>query len=426
LFVWGYGVAIITGTDDDETLDGSSSDDTIAGLGGNDIIYGWQGDDDLNGGDGDDYLYGENTFSLGSYEYTGNDLLIGGAGNDHLYGGAGTDVMRGGAGDDEYGVNETSDVVEELPGEGRDGVSATISYTLGANLENLLISGDSLVGMGNDSDNDISGLSSTNDRNILYGLGGNDLLLGYGGDDYLDGGSGNDTIQGGQGQDTMLGGEGGDFLWALFGGDDILTGGPGIDVFYGHPSELDGARITDLEFGDRIVFAGEGIDPFPFDFGLSGSTLTFTGGSLTIENLPLHTKLIVTNGPLSGYPYQGFANARVELTLAPDPPHNDFNGDGLSDVLWRQDTGRVTDWLAQGSSGNFSGNFANADANAGTDWHIAGTGDFNGDGRSDILWRNDNGDVTNWLGDANGGFASNFGNAYYQVDNSWHVEDSFF
>jgi FG-GAP repeat len=32
-----------------------------------------------------------------------------------------------------------------------------------------------------------------------------------------------------------------------------------------------------------------------------------------------------------------------------------------------------------------------------THWSIAGTGDFNGDGYSDILWRNTNGDVVIWL-----------------------------
>jgi hypothetical protein len=31
-----------------------------------------------------------------------------------------------------------------------------------------------------------------------------------------------------------------------------------------------------------------------------------------------------------------------------------------------------------------------------SDWHIAGTGDFNGDGKTDILWRNDNGNVGTW------------------------------
>ena len=65
---------------------------------------------------------------------------------------------------------------------------------------------------------------------------------------------------------------------------------------------------------------------------------------------------------------------------------------------------------------------SSTNGNVGTDWHIVSIGDFNGDGRDDILWRNDDGSVTNWLGQANGSFASNFGNAYYQVSNSWDVQ----
>ena len=38
--------------------------------------------------------------------------------------------------------------------------------------------------------------------------------------------------------------------------------------------------------------------------------------------------------------------------------------------------------LANSAAGSF---------NPGPTWHIKGTGDFNGDGRSDILWQNDNG-----------------------------------
>jgi hypothetical protein len=33
------------------------------------------------------------------------------------------------------------------------------------------------------------------------------------------------------------------------------------------------------------------------------------------------------------------------------------------------------------------------------DWHVVGTGDFNGDGLTDILWRNDDGSITDWLAD---------------------------
>jgi hypothetical protein len=30
------------------------------------------------------------------------------------------------------------------------------------------------------------------------------------------------------------------------------------------------------------------------------------------------------------------------------------------------------------------------------DWHIGGVADFNGDGKSDILWRNNSGAVAEW------------------------------
>jgi hypothetical protein len=39
-----------------------------------------------------------------------------------------------------------------------------------------------------------------------------------------------------------------------------------------------------------------------------------------------------------------------------------------------------------------------------TGWQIAGVGDFNGDGKSDILWRNANGDTDIWDSNSAGGF----------------------
>ena len=71
-------------------------------------------------------------------------------------------------------------------------------------------------------------------------------------------------------------------------------------------------------------------------------------------------------------------------------------------MLWRND-GRVTNWLGQ-ANGGFVGNAANAYHNADTAGMSPATGDFNGDGRDDVLWRNDNGTVTDWLGQADGGF----------------------
>ena len=62
---------------------------------------------------------------------------------------------------------------------------------------------------------------------------------------------------------------------------------------------------------------------------------------------------------------------------------NDFNGDGRSDVSWRNDNGSFTTWLAQ-ANGGFASNDANSLFNAIPNaWQIVGTGDFNGDGRDD-------------------------------------------
>jgi hypothetical protein len=97
----------------------------------------------------------------------------------------------------------------------------------------------------------------------------------------------------------------------------------------------------------------------------------------------------------------------------------DFNGDGRDDVLWRNDAGIVTDWLGQ-ANGSFVGN--SASFTAGTNWHVVGTGDFNGDGRDDVLWRSDAGVVTDWLGQANGGFLGNLANAHHDITSPWHVQ----
>jgi hypothetical protein len=64
-------------------------------------------------------------------------------------------------------------------------------------------------------------------------------------------------------------------------------------------------------------------------------------------------------------------------------------------------------------------------ANPGSSWHVVGIGDFNGDARDDILWRNDNGTVTNWLGQTNGSFADNAPTFIANPGTAWHVQDPF-
>ena len=63
----------------------------------------------------------------------------------------------------------------------------------------------------------------------------------------------------------------------------------------------------------------------------------------------------------------------------------DFNGDGKADILWRNSsTGQNYIYLMNGTAIQGEGyTRVVADAN----WKVAGVGDFNGDGRDDILWR---------------------------------------
>ncbi|MEI9477004.1 MAG: M4 family metallopeptidase, partial [Deltaproteobacteria bacterium] len=74
-------------------------------------------------------------------------------------------------------------------------------------------------------------------------------------------------------------------------------------------------------------------------------------------------------------------------TLEPASRTNgvDFNGDGKTDILWREkSTGGVYVWYMNGVT-FVSGSWimTSFDVN----WEIVGTGDFNGDGKTDLLWR---------------------------------------
>jgi Ca2+-binding RTX toxin-like protein len=71
-----------------------------------------------------------------------------------------------------------------------------------ANLENLTLTGSTIIdGTGNDLNNILIGNSA---NNRLYGQAGNDQLSGGAGDDYLDGGLGLDVFIGGLGNDTFI------------------------------------------------------------------------------------------------------------------------------------------------------------------------------------------------------------------------------
>ncbi len=71
----------------------------------------------------------------------------------------------------------------------------------------------------------------------------------------------------------------------------------------------------------------------------------------------------------------------------------DFNGDGRSDILWFRDDGTVSVW----DNGDIAHAHWIADPGVvGSSWHIKGDGDFDGNHHDDILWQNDNAAVSVW------------------------------
>ena len=80
----------------------------------------------------------------------GDDLLRTGSGADVIDGGTGADGMNGGTGDDQYYVDNAGDTTVENVGGGNDTVNSTITTTLQANLEILILAGSAAIdGTGN-------------------------------------------------------------------------------------------------------------------------------------------------------------------------------------------------------------------------------------------------------------------------------------
>ncbi len=158
---------------------------------GDDVILGNDARNNLRGGDGHDKLFGHNGNDT-LFGGVGADVLDGGAGADRLDGGPGSDTLIGGLGNDTYVVNIAGESVIEEIGSGLDTVQSTVSWTLAANVERLVLLGTrDIHATGNALNNTLTGNAG---HNRLDGGAGNDILVGGAGNDRLTGGSGRDVF----------------------------------------------------------------------------------------------------------------------------------------------------------------------------------------------------------------------------------------
>jgi len=242
---------VITGNGGNNVINAGAGADTMAGGAGNDNYVVDDAGDTVteNAGEGTDIVRAAISYTLtdnvenltllgtGNINATGNGLnnaITGTSGNNVIDGGAGADAMAGGLGDDSYVVDNAGDVVTEAASAGIDAVQASVSHILGANIENLTLTGAANI----------------------YGLGNslNNTITGNAGDNILNGGVGADTMIGGLGDDNYVVDDAGDTI--------VENLGEGTDLVRSFVSCSLGANVENLTLlgTDNINAAGNALD----------------------------------------------------------------------------------------------------------------------------------------------------------------------
>jgi Ca2+-binding RTX toxin-like protein/methionine-rich copper-binding protein CopC len=295
-------------------INGTPGPDSLTGTPNADIINGLAGNDNING-------------------LAGNDIIDGGADNDVLDGGLGNDQLKGGLGNDTFVIDSAGDVVTELAGEGTDLVNSSLTYTLGANVENLTLTGTGAInGTGNTLANTITGNTANN---------------------VLNGGAGNDQLKGGAGNDIYFVDSTGDVVTEVASaGTDVIYS----SVTYTLPANVEHLTLTGTgaingtgntlangllgNAGNNVLNGGAGNDQLK---GGAGNDIYFvdTTGDVVTELASAGTDLI---------------NSSVTYTLPANVENLTLTGtgaiNGIGNTLPNTITGNVGNNILNGAVGN--------------------------------------------------------------------------
>ena len=198
----------LIGNSGKNTLDGGLGDDTY-GVSAGDVILDTGGIDTVRAGmtytlqAGMENIILTGTGNFNAFGDAGVNTIIGNAGKNTLDGRGGSDTLAGGAGDDTYIVTDATLVIDENFFGGGDTVRSSVTYSLPANVDYLVLTGTA----------DIDG----------YGNGGFNRITGNSGDNTLGGGAGADVLAGGAGNDTFLVDDIGDVVTDTSGIDHVIA-----------------------------------------------------------------------------------------------------------------------------------------------------------------------------------------------------------
>ena len=254
---------VITGTDEDDYIDGKAGADKLYGGDGDDTIVGGAGNDSLTGGDGaDTFIWNKGDGNDKILDYASEDKIsISGdtvssvrASGDNvilrLASGKNISVMGG----KDYVINYADDEGEHIYPEdpvifNKKGTAATI--LAGYTEDSYDFSGNSkLVSLDASAVEHSLIITGNNNKNIIIGTEEDDSIAGKAGADKLYGGDGDDTIVGGAGSDSLTGGEGADvFVWSKGDGNDKI-----LDFANEDNISISGATVSSVRAsGDNVI-----------------------------------------------------------------------------------------------------------------------------------------------------------------------------
>ena len=158
-------------------------------------------------------------------------------------------TIHGSDGDTTFLISNANQKIVEDSDHGTDTVKSTVSYTLGDNIENLVLLGKANVNAtGNATDNHLTGNA------------GNNTISGGAGLDVLDGGKGNDVLTGGDDQDNFVfdKGNGVDTITDFVHGSDYInilkfSQFTDFDGLSSHISQHHKDTWIDLGGGDKVI-----------------------------------------------------------------------------------------------------------------------------------------------------------------------------